>query len=62
MSYVVYAYQKYFGYDRTKATKLMLDVHHKGKAVVSNGIREEMECDAQAIRSYCPWATLEHDR
>ena len=35
MSYVVYVFQKLFGYSRQKATKLMLDVHHKGKAAVS---------------------------
>src|SRR4030066_152357 len=40
MSYVVYVFQKLFGYSREKATRLMLDVHHKGKAVVSNGARE----------------------
>ena len=32
MSYVVYVFQKLFGYSREKATKLMLDVHYKGKA------------------------------
>ena len=37
MSYVTYVFQKLFGYSRDKATKLMLDVHQKGKAVVSNG-------------------------
>ena len=37
MSYVTFVLQKLFGYSRDKATKLMLDVHHKGKAVVSNG-------------------------
>ena len=39
MSYVTYVFQKLFGYNREKATKLMLDVHHKGKAVVSSGSR-----------------------
>jgi ATP-dependent Clp protease adaptor protein ClpS len=61
MSYVVYVFQTYFGYDRQKATKLMLDVHHKGKAVVSNGTREEMERDVQAMHGYGLWATLQHD-
>ena len=37
MSYVTYVFQKLFGYSRDKATKLMLDVHHKGRAVVSSG-------------------------
>ena len=37
MSYVTYVFQTYFGYDTSKAEKLMLDVHEKGRAVVSNG-------------------------
>ena len=37
MSYVTWVLQKLFGYSRSKATKLMLDVHHKGKAIVGNG-------------------------
>ena len=36
MSYVVFVFQKLFGYPRAQATKLMLDVHHKGKAVVAS--------------------------
>src|SRR5579859_3851576 len=46
MSYVTYVFQKLFGYSHEKATKLMLDVHHKGKAVVSSGGREQMETTA----------------
>ena len=45
MSYVTYVLQKLFGYSKEKATKLMLDVHHKGRAVVSNGTRERAEMD-----------------
>ena len=30
----------------------MLDVHRKGRAVVSNGTREEMERDTQAMHEY----------
>lgn len=62
MSYVTYVFQSYFGYNRPKATKLMLDVHHKGKAVVSAGTREEMERDVTAMHGYCLWATLQQDR
>src|SRR5687767_4483345 len=47
MSYVTYVFQAYFGYSKDKAHKLMLDVHHKGRAVVSSGSREEMERDVQ---------------
>ncbi|REF37645.1 ATP-dependent Clp protease adapter ClpS [Thermasporomyces composti] len=59
MSYVTYVFQTYFGYTREKAEKLMLDVHHKGKAVVSSGTREEMERDVEAMHSYGLWATLQ---
>jgi len=59
MSYVTYVFSKYFGYDKTKAEKLMLEVHHDGKSVVSTGTREEMERDVQAMHEYGLWATLE---
>ena len=61
MSYVTYVFETYFGYPRTKAEKLMLDVHTKGKAVVSNGSREEMERDTEAMHGYGLWATFEKD-
>ena len=60
MSYVTYVFQKHFGYSKEKATKLMLDVHHKGKAVVSKGSREEMERDVASMHGYGLWATLQH--
>lgn len=59
MSYVTYVFESYFGYPRTKAHKLMLDVHQRGKATVSNGSREEMERDVSAMHSYGLWATLQ---
>ena len=62
MSYVVYVFQSYFGYPKDKARKLMMDVHHKGRAVVSSGTREEMERDVQAMHGYGLWATLSQDR
>ena len=43
MSYVAFVFRKLFGYSRQKADKLMLDVHHKGRAVVSSGTREKAE-------------------
>ena len=62
MTYVTYVFQKVFGYAKSKAEKLMLDVHHKGRAVVSNGTREEMERDAEILHGYGLWATVSHDR
>jgi ATP-dependent Clp protease adaptor protein ClpS len=61
MSYVTYVFQAVFGYPKKKAEKLMLDVHHKGRAVVSNGTREEMERDVQTLHSYGLWATVKQD-
>jgi len=59
MSYVTFVFQKYFGYDKKKAEKLMLEVHHDGKSVVSTGSREEMERDVQAMHEYGLWATMQ---
>jgi ATP-dependent Clp protease adaptor protein ClpS len=58
MSYVTWVFQKLFGYSRTKATKLMLDVHHKGRAVVSSGSREKAELDCFRLHGFGLWATL----
>ena len=58
MSYVTYVFQKYFGYNKKKAEKLMMEVHQDGKSVVSTGSREEMERDVQAMHDYGLWATL----
>lgn len=61
MSYVSYVFRSYFGYSREKADVLMLDVHHKGRAAVSNGSREEMERDVEALQGYGLWATMQQD-
>jgi len=58
MSYVTWVFQKLFGYPREKATKLMLDVHHKGRAVVSSGSREKAELDCFRLHGYGLWATI----
>ena len=59
MSYVTYVFQKYFGYDKDKAERLMMEVHRDGKSAVSTGSREEMERDVQAMHEYGLWATME---
>lgn len=61
MSYVTYVFQKLFGYSRAKAHELMLDVHHKGRASVATGTREEMETDAARLHAYGLWATIAQD-
>jgi ATP-dependent Clp protease adaptor protein ClpS len=61
MSYVVFVFQKLFGYTREKATQLMLDVHYKGRAVVSNGTREKAEIDVFRLHEHGLWATMQQD-
>ena len=61
MSYVTFVFQKLFGYSLEKATELMLDVHDKGRAVVSSGSRERAEFDVYRLHEHGLWATLEHE-
>ena len=61
MSYVTYVFQDYFGYSKTKAERLMLDVQQKGRAVVSTGARDVMERDAEALHEFGLWATIQKD-
>jgi ATP-dependent Clp protease adaptor protein ClpS len=62
MVYVVWVFQKLFGYPREKATKLMLDVHYNGKAVVSSGTREKAEFDVARLHAHGLWATMRKAR
>jgi ATP-dependent Clp protease adaptor protein ClpS len=61
MSYVTWVLQKLFGYPRAKAEKLMMDVHTKGKAVVSSGAREKAEFDVARLHAHGLWATMQKD-
>src|SRR5438309_9004570 len=62
MSYVTWVFQKLFGYPRSKAEKLMWDVHTEGKAVVSSGRRHEAERDVARLHAHGLWATMQKDR
>jgi ATP-dependent Clp protease adaptor protein ClpS len=61
MSYVTFVFQKLFGYSLEKATELMLDVHEKGKAVVSSGSKEKAEMDVYRLHEHGLWATMQQD-
>jgi ATP-dependent Clp protease adaptor protein ClpS len=61
MSYVTLVFQKLFGYTREKATRLMLQVHEEGKAVVSSGTRERAEHDVSRLHAHGLWATMRQD-
>ncbi|MDX3662674.1 ATP-dependent Clp protease adapter ClpS [Streptomyces sp. ID05-26A] len=59
MSYVTYVFQKLFGFSRDHATKLMLDVHHKGKAIVTSGTKDKVEADVAKLHAAGLWATMQ---
>ena len=61
MSYVSFVFQKLFGYSKEKADLLMLDVHEKGRAVVSSGSREYAEIDVFRLHEHGLWATMQKD-
>jgi ATP-dependent Clp protease adaptor protein ClpS len=59
MSYVTMVFQKVFGYARERATRHMLEVHHKGRSIVWSGARERAEFYVQQLHGYLLLATLE---
>ena len=59
MSYVSYVFRSYFGYSETKANKLMMEVHKKGRSIVAHGSKEQVEQHAVAMHGYGLWATVE---
>ena len=61
MSYVTYVFRTYFGYPKAEAERLMLAVHHEGRAVVATGNREEMERHVEAMHDFGLWATLQRE-
>ena len=42
MNYVVMVFRKIFGYDETKATKHMMEVHQLGKSILWVGEKSEL--------------------
>lgn len=59
MSYVTRVFQKVFGYSRERATRHMLEVHHKGRSVLWTGSRERAEFYVQQLQAALLLATLE---
>lgn len=60
MDYVVWVFRRLFGHSEEEATRLMLAVHHEGRAVVASGPRERCELDVYRLHHHGLWATLEH--
>ena len=61
MQYVTQVFIKLFGYSKAKAEKLMLQVHHEGKAIVSSGTKEKAELDVFRLGEHGLLATMEQE-
>lgn len=59
MSYVVWVFRTLLGRSREEATRLMLEVHHRGRAVVASAPREHAELNVYHLHHHGLWATLE---
>ena len=59
MSYVTYVFQTVLGYDKKRATELMMQVHTEGKAVVSSGEKDKVETDVKKLHTAGLWATMQ---
>lgn len=59
MSYVTMVFRRVFGFDREKAVRHMLEVHHKGRSLVWSGERELAEAYVEQLHGYLLLATLE---
>jgi ATP-dependent Clp protease adaptor protein ClpS len=58
MSYVVLVLRRLFGYDQQTATRLMLQVHNEGRAVVATQPREQAEISVTRLHAFGLQATL----
>ena len=61
MSYVVMVFKKIFGFDESKATRHMLEVHQKGRSTVWTGNRERAESYAYQLQHWRLQTVLEKD-
>lgn len=59
MSYVVWVLRKLFGHPTELATRLMLQVHNQGRAIVATEPLEPAELNAHRLHHHGLWATLE---
>lgn len=58
MSYVVLVFRRLFGFDHATATRLMMQVHTEGKAVVATQPREQAEVSVARLHAFGLQATL----
>ena len=60
MSSVVLVFRRLFGFDFETATRLVLQVHHEGKAVVTPSRESRPRCSVSQLHGFGLQATLTH--
>jgi ATP-dependent Clp protease adaptor protein ClpS len=58
MTYVVLVFRRLFGHSEQTATRLMLQVHNEGKAIVASQPREQAEVSVTKLHAFGLQATL----
>ena len=59
MDYVTHVFQEIFGWERKRAEKHMLEVHEKGKSVLTRESLERAEFYVHQLQKYNLHATME---
>jgi ATP-dependent Clp protease adaptor protein ClpS len=59
MSYVTLVIQRIFGYPKSKAARMMREVHEQGRSIVWTGVRETAEFYVQQIHGHQLRAVIE---
>ncbi|WP_338289083.1 ATP-dependent Clp protease adapter ClpS [Luteolibacter sp. LG18] len=59
MGYVTWVFQKVFGYDDARASKLMMEVHVAGRSIVWTGTREKAEFYVAELQAHQLTTSLE---
>ena len=59
MSYVIFVLMQVLGFNKEKATRHMLEVHHQGKSIVATETREKAELYHQRIQAHGLMVTIE---
>jgi ATP-dependent Clp protease adaptor protein ClpS len=62
MEYVTHVFQEIFGWELKRAEKHMLEVHEKGKSVLTREGLEKAEFYVHQLQKYNLHATMERDR
>ncbi len=62
MNYVTLVIKRVFGYNQSKAEKIMMEVHNNGLSLVWSGSKERAELYVQQLHGYQLKASIQQDK